>query len=329
MQHVLFALLLPTYVLLPGAPPAQLRQPRCAALACRQTDDDASVASYDDIRLEQVRVLADTATGVEGEDEDGGGAKTFEALGVESRMVSNLAASSITAPNALQRSAYEPIASGRDCILHAWTGSGKTLSFLLPLLSQLDATSREPQALVLSPSRELAFQIQRVAESVLEGTGLSSAAVVGGANPNRQLERIKKTRPQLIVGTPGRVGELAFEWKKLKLQRVRHIVIDEVDEALRVPHLDHTLKLLESAQDGRPLQLVFASATADTPAVRRVAAQLLTNSPLLLRPGRRSPPTPTPPMRTARARPPRRRVSARSCRWASSTACASSAPIAS
>ena len=111
MQHVLFALLLPTYVLLPGAPPAQLRQPRCAALACRQTDDDASVASYDDIRLEQVRVLADTATGIEGEDEDGGGAKTFEALGVESRMVSNLAASSITAPNALQRSAYEPIAS--------------------------------------------------------------------------------------------------------------------------------------------------------------------------------------------------------------------------
>ena len=224
--------------------------------------------------LERLEIRGDAA---------GAEAVSFDTLGITVAGVSaNLAAANITAPNALQRSAFGPISSGRDAIIHAWTGSGKTLAFLLPLFELLDASSREPQALVLCQSRELAFQIGRVAEAALAGTGLGAACVVGGANPNRQLEKIKKERPQLIVGTPGRVGELAFEWKKLKLQRVRHVVIDEVDDALRPPHLEHTLRLIESAQDGRPLQLIFASATADTAPVRRAASQLLTNRPLLL-----------------------------------------------
>eukprot|EP00900_Chrysochromulina_parva_P012403 jgi/Chrpa1/21163/Chrysochromulina_OHIO_Genome00024670-RA len=211
------------------------------------------------------------------------GAMSFEALGVSvPGVAANLAAANITAPNALQRATFGPISSGRDAIIHAWTGSGKTLAFLLPLFELLDASSREPQALVLCQSRELAFQIARVAELALAGTGLGVAAVVGGANPNNQLEKIKKNRPQLIVGTPGRVNDLAFEWQKLKLQRVRHIVIDEVDDALRPPHLEPTLRLIESAQDGRPLQLIFASATADTAAVRRAATQLL-RKPMLVR----------------------------------------------
>ena len=226
--------------------------------------------------LERVEIRAD-APGVSAEP------GTFKALGVSlDLVVANIAEANITAPNALQRAAFAPIASGRDAILHAWTGSGKTLAFMLPLLEHLDASSREPQALIICPSRELAFQIARVANAALAGTKLSAVAIVGGANPLRQLEKIKKERPQLLVGTPGRIGELAFDRKKLKLQRIRHVVVDEVDDALRPPHLNHTLMLLDSMQDGRPLQLVLASATADTPPVRRAASQLL-NQPLLLR----------------------------------------------
>ena len=225
--------------------------------------------------MERLEVRADAARAE--------GAMSFEALGVSvPGVAANLAAANITAPNALQRATFGPISSGRDAIIHAWTGSGKTLAFLLPLFELLDASSREPQALVLCQSRELAVQIARVAELALAGTGLGVVAVVGGANPNNQLEKIKKNRPQLIVGTPGRVNDLAFEWQKLKLQRVRHIVIDEVDDALRPPHLDPTLRLIESAHDGRPLQLIFASATADTAAVRRAATQLL-RKPILVR----------------------------------------------
>ena len=158
----------------------------------------------------------------------------FDGLGVTvDRVTANLAELAVTQPNALQRAAFAPISTGRDVIVHAWTGSGKTLAFLLPLLERLDPSSREPQALILCPSRELAFQTLRVAEAALAGSPLRAGGIVGGANPNRQLEKIKKERPQVLVGTPGRVCELAFEWRKLKLQRVRHVVLDEVRRAVR------------------------------------------------------------------------------------------------
>merc|ERR1740139_1289561 len=207
----------------------------------------------------------------------------FAALGVlRMRVAANLAAMNISAPNALQSACFGPLLGGRDAIVQAHTGSGKTIAFLLPLIEQLDPSSSEPQAPVISPSRELAFQTARVAEALLAGTGLSCAALSGGANPNRQMDKVRKTRPQLLVGTPGRVVELAYEWQKLKLQRVRHLVVDEVDEAFRPPYLQPTRRLLDSFKDGRPLQLVFASATSDAPAVRRAASQLM-REPLMLR----------------------------------------------
>ena len=207
----------------------------------------------------------------------------FTALGMlRTRVAANLAAMNITAPNALQSACFGSLVGGRDAIVQAHTGSGKTIAFLLPIIEQLNPDSKEPQALVISPSRELAFQTARVAEQLLEGTGLSCVALSGGANPNRQMEKVRKARPQLLVGTPGRVVELAYEWQKLKLQRVRHLVVDEVDESFRPPYLQPTRRLLDSFADGRPLQLVFASATSDAPAVRRAASQLM-RDPLMLR----------------------------------------------
>jgi len=206
----------------------------------------------------------------------------FESLGVSIELAANLAANNITAPNALQCAAFASLKEGRDAIVQAHTGSGKTIAFLLPLIEQLDASSKEPQALIISPSRELAFQTARVASMLLEGTGLSCVALSGGANPNRQIERVRKERPQLLVGTPGRVCELAYEWGKLRLQRVRHLVVDEVDEAFQRPYLPDTRRLLDNFGDGRPLQLIFASATADAPAVRRAAMQLM-DEPVMLR----------------------------------------------
>ncbi len=232
--------------------------------ACAATEDG----------IERLEVAADPP--------DAAGLPSFGSLGASEGVMRNLDAQNITVPNALQRASYEPIAAGRDVVLHAWTGSGKTLAFLLPLLSLLDPSSSEPQALVICPSRELAFQTLRVAKALLADTPLRAGGVAGGANPTRQLETLRKEKPQLLVGTPGRAAELAFEWRKLKLQRIRHLVIDEVDEALRSPHLEPSVRLIDSFRDGRPLQLVLASATADTPSVRRTVAQLLTR-PLMLK----------------------------------------------
>ena len=218
------------------------RRPKAAAgdgafVAAAIADDSPAPApttpeAVENRPLSQIEINADAPTANLDELPD------FATLGVTvAGVVESLAAQKITRPNALQRAAFAEIAAGRDAILHAWTGSGKTLAFLLPLLERLDPNERSPQLLVLCPSRELAFQIARVAEAVLVGSSMSACAVVGGANPNRQLEKIKKERPAVIVGTPGRVCELAFDWQKLKLQRVRQIVIDEVDAALK-PYAD-------------------------------------------------------------------------------------------
>jgi len=252
----------------PSRGPTTLTAPRAISpRACAAPSDD----------FERVEVAFDTAPPTVA---DGGG---FAALDLPSQVAANLAALNISAPNALQRASFAPLAAGRDGVLHAPTGSGKTLAFLLPLIAQLDAASREPQALVLCPSRELAFQTHRVAQQLLADSGLRSGIVAGGANPNRQIERLRKERPQLLIGTAGRVGELAYESKKLKLQRVRHLVLDEVDEALVAPHAEPTRRVLDDVSDGRPLQLLFCSATADTPPTRRAALQLMRPPPLLLR----------------------------------------------
>ena len=120
----------------------------------------------------------------------------FAALGVfRDRVAANLAAMNISAPNALQSACFGPLASGRDAIVQAHTGSGKTIAFLLPLIEQLDASSNEPQALVVSPSRELAFQTARVAEMLLAGTGLSCAwYATQGSNPRLADPRLADPR---------------------------------------------------------------------------------------------------------------------------------------
>jgi len=223
-------------------------------------------------------------------------ASSFADMGLAETVAANLLGllGEGATPNALQSASYGALSTGRDAIVHAHTGSGKTLTSLLPILGQLDPKLREPQLLVLCPSRELAHQTARVASALLSGTQLSAIALVGGANVNRQLERYKKEKPQVIIGTSGRVAELVFESKKVSLRRVRHLVIDEVDEALQPPHRDDTMRLLDevraksAGRDGgapslwKKLQLVFASATADTPTVRRTAIQLM-QAPLLVR----------------------------------------------
>ena len=94
---------------------------------------------------------------------------------------------------------------------------------------------------------------------LLKDSPLRVAAVAGGANGARQVEKIRKDRPQLLVGTAGRVRELAFEWRKLKLQSVRHLVVDEVDDALRSSNLDATVEVIQSFRD-----VSHRGVTADT-----------------------------------------------------------------
>ncbi|HSI03511.1 MAG TPA: DEAD/DEAH box helicase [Myxococcota bacterium] len=168
----------------------------------------------------------------------------------------------------IQRAAAAPILAGKDVLIQSATGTGKTLAYLLPLLQRMRGDEAF-RLLVLAPSPELAIQILRVAEA-FAGPGITGASLVGGANPDRQRERLKK-HPRVIVGTPGRVIEMIFD-RRLKVAQMSAVVLDETDEILS-PANEKNLREIASRPEFKP-QLVFTSATF-APRAEQLAKDLM------------------------------------------------------
>eukprot|EP00921_Rhytidocystis_pertsovi_P009404 GHVQ01015131.1.p1 GENE.GHVQ01015131.1~~GHVQ01015131.1.p1 ORF type:complete len:1443 (+),score=191.93 GHVQ01015131.1:231-4559(+) len=165
-------------------------------------------------------------------------------------------------------SALGPMASKWDVVLDSPTGSGKTIAFLLPLLQQLTHQVAGTQMLVISPTRELASQTYKVISRLLVGHPfLKAGLVIGGANYRYQQEALKDKRPQVVVGTAGRVLETAekhLRYFQLK-PYCRYLVLDEFDVLLdpKSPHCGHVLGLVEHYLPKREYrQTVLVSATA-------------------------------------------------------------------
>jgi len=186
----------------------------------------------------------------------------FAAYGLPEFQMAALQKSGFDRPTPIQKQAIPLIQAGRDVVGHAATGSGKTLAFLLPQLQRIDASKRELQVMVLTPSRELAVQIESEIRQYTEGSEVRSLALVGGANIDRQLEKLKE-KPHIIVGTPGRVIDI-YKRKKLKLHEVKSITIDEIDQMLALGSMGDVEALVKSTQRDR--QLLFFSATVSSDA---------------------------------------------------------------
>ena len=157
---------------------------------------------------------------------------TFRDLGVSEALVEVLADKNIKAPTPIQQQAIPKILAGTDILGVAPTGTGKTLAYLLPILMQLDKERREAQAVVLAPTYELAMQITAEARDLSQKAdlGIRVQGLIGGANIARQIDKLKE-KPQLVVGSAGRILELARKGK-LKLTGVRFLVLDEFDRLL-------------------------------------------------------------------------------------------------
>jgi len=182
---------------------------------------------------------------------------SFQELGLDEALAGKLAASGIEQPSEVQKQAIPALLAGKDGVLVSPTGTGKTLAYLLPLLQQIDGSRKEVQALALAPTQELAMQIMREAEAYGAPLGIKAVALIGGASLSRQLERMK-SKPALIVGTPGRVREVA-NTRKLSLHMVRFIVVDETDRIFSLGGKNDVEHLLK--QCARERQTVFVSAT--------------------------------------------------------------------
>jgi ATP-dependent RNA helicase DeaD len=210
-----------------------------------------------------------------------GAASTFPALGVAPEWVAALGKQGITQPTAIQREALPELLAGHDACLTAETGTGKTLAYLLPIFCRLDVARAGTQAVVLAPTHELALQIHRQCCDLAQNAGVAvrSLLLMGGTSMERQVEKLK-TRPHVVVGTPGRVRDL-IGMGKLKAQAVRCVVVDEADRLLVGESLGVVRAILASVPAAR--QLVFASATRQ--AESEAVIQALAPAAVLLQPG--------------------------------------------
>ncbi|WP_396125633.1 DEAD/DEAH box helicase [Bacillus sp. Marseille-Q3570] len=176
--------------------------------------------------------------------------------------------SSFERPTAIQTEAIPVILQGDDVIAESPTGTGKTLAYLLPILEKIDPDKKDPQALIMASSRELVMQIFEEVQKWAEGSGITGASLIGGANVKRQIEKLKKKSPQVILGTPGRVEEL-IKMKKLKMHEVKTIVLDEGDQLLVPEHLKTIESIIKSTLADRQVLLFSATLPEKTEEVGR------------------------------------------------------------
>ncbi len=176
-------------------------------------------------------------------------------------------------PTPVQRAVFEPASRGGDLVVQARTGTGKTAAFGLPLVDKLVRPGTAAvQALVLSPTRELALQISREVSALGKHRGTKCAAVYGGAPMQRQIDELRGGA-QVVIGTPGRVLD-HLSRGTLDPSAIRVVILDESDEMLSMGFLPQITEILSRLPAGH--QTLLFSATVP-PDVRRIAETRLKN----------------------------------------------------
>ncbi len=144
----------------------------------------------------------------------------------------------------------------QDMVALAQTGTGKTAAFGLPVIQQIDTTKRTTQALILSPTRELAMQIASDLKNYSKHVAKINIAILyGGSDIKKQINDLDRGA-QIVVGTPGRTLDL-IKRKKLKVEEIRWLVLDEADEMLSMGFKDDLDAILENSPEGKQTLACF------------------------------------------------------------------------
>jgi superfamily II DNA/RNA helicase len=213
-------------------------------------------------------------------------AKSFTELGLPPLLIDRLENAGLTVPTEVQSTAIPTILQNHDVVIQSYTGSGKTLAYLLPILCEvgplkkLEGEEKEVldkkqgiEAVIVAPSRELGMQIVREVEKLLgpEDKRLVQQ-LVGGANRSRQEEALKKNKPLIVVGTPGRIAEISAAGK-LHTHACQFLVLDEVDQLLSFNYREDMHRILEHV--GRRRSASYQSGEILGPIVRRSERQTI------------------------------------------------------
>jgi ATP-dependent RNA helicase DeaD len=198
---------------------------------------------------------------------------SFAELGLSETLLKTLSEIGYETPSPIQAQCIPALLEGHDLIGMAQTGTGKTAAFALPLMEQIDVKVAKPQALILTPTRELAIQVAEALQSYAKNLpGFHVLPIYGGQSYTIQLKQLSRGA-HVIVGTPGRVMD-HLERKTLNLDSLKTLVLDEADEMLRMGFIDDVEWILERT----PAQHQTALFSATMPEqIRRVAQKYLVN----------------------------------------------------
>jgi len=196
---------------------------------------------------------------------------TFDVLPLSAETRATLARMGYVHPTPVQRAVFEPASHGKDLVVQARTGTGKTAAFGLPIIEHLIRRSQSAvQTLCLCPTRELALQVAGELERLGEGRQIKPVAIYGGAPMGRQIESLR-AGAQVVVGTPGRVLD-HIRRKTLSTATIRSLVLDEADEMLSMGFERELNAILDALPRDR--QTLLFSATVP-PDIERIARDRL------------------------------------------------------
>ena len=200
---------------------------------------------------------------------------TFAELGLAPSLLQALGEQGYESPTPIQAAAIPPLLEGRDLLGQAQTGTGKTAAFALPMLQQLDLSAKHVQAIVLTPTRELALQVAEAVRAYgkREGDGGVRVLPVYGGQPIPVQLRALKRGVHIVIGTPGRVKDHLIR-KSLDLSKVHFFGLDEADEMLKMGFVEDVEWILAHAPESR--QIALFSATLPEP-IRKLADSYLSD----------------------------------------------------
>lgn len=198
---------------------------------------------------------------------------TFNDLNLSEDLLKALAKVGYETPSPIQAETIPVILDGRDIVGQAQTGTGKTAAFALPLLSKIDTDQKEPQILVLAPTRELAIQVAEAFQKYANFIkGFHVLPIYGGQDYSGQIRGLKRGA-HVVVGTPGRVMD-HMRKGTLQLDKLKALVLDEADEMLRMGFIDDVEWILDQTPKERQVALFSATMPKE---IRRIAQKYLNN----------------------------------------------------
>jgi ATP-dependent RNA helicase DeaD len=198
----------------------------------------------------------------------------FSSLGISESIVSTLIKQGIAVPTPIQEQAIPLVLAGKDVIAQSQTGTGKTFAFILPILERVDPTSPHIQALIVTPTRELALQITNEIKKLIEDQpDIRVLAIYGGQDVESQLKKLKSGR-HIVIGTPGRLLD-HIRRETVDFSKTNFLVLDEADQMLHIGFLPEVERIIEETPSNRQTML-FSATMPDE--IKRLAQRHMRNA---------------------------------------------------